>query len=201
MPEQSTVAIIAHHPQAVYFGMKSGFIPKEQGARRADRRHRARQRAAVGRRSAGLSLGLRSRPGCRRGGASTRRSRMHRRIVLFVSLLAALALAAPAARRPEPVPTSRRVWPRPRGHHRLRSGRRGRPARARLGALVQLHRRLRRPTTLAMPPSWARRTATTGFRDDMYAHCATRPWYQRGLCRSTANVYYDAVRRFGHLFY
>ncbi|HEX2233014.1 MAG TPA: vitamin B12 dependent-methionine synthase activation domain-containing protein, partial [Thermoleophilaceae bacterium] len=29
MPEQSTVAIVAHHPQAVYFGMKSGFIPKE----------------------------------------------------------------------------------------------------------------------------------------------------------------------------
>ncbi len=28
MPEQSTVAIIAHHPEAVYFGMKSGFIPK-----------------------------------------------------------------------------------------------------------------------------------------------------------------------------
>jgi 5-methyltetrahydrofolate--homocysteine methyltransferase len=28
MPEQSTVAIIAHHPQAVYFGMKSGFIPQ-----------------------------------------------------------------------------------------------------------------------------------------------------------------------------
>ncbi|MBA2349834.1 MAG: homocysteine S-methyltransferase family protein [Solirubrobacterales bacterium] len=27
-PEQSTVAIITHHPQAVYFGMKSGFIPK-----------------------------------------------------------------------------------------------------------------------------------------------------------------------------
>ena len=26
MPEQSTVAILAHHPQAVYFGMKSGFI-------------------------------------------------------------------------------------------------------------------------------------------------------------------------------
>ena len=25
-PEQSTLAIIAHHPQAVYFGMKSGFI-------------------------------------------------------------------------------------------------------------------------------------------------------------------------------
>jgi len=27
-PEQSTVAILAHHPQAVYFGMKSGFLPK-----------------------------------------------------------------------------------------------------------------------------------------------------------------------------
>jgi 5-methyltetrahydrofolate--homocysteine methyltransferase len=27
-PEQSTLAIVAHHPQAVYFGMKSGFIPK-----------------------------------------------------------------------------------------------------------------------------------------------------------------------------
>ena len=24
MPEQSTVAIVAHHPQAVYFGMKQG---------------------------------------------------------------------------------------------------------------------------------------------------------------------------------
>jgi 5-methyltetrahydrofolate--homocysteine methyltransferase len=32
MPEQSTVAIIAHHPQAVYFGMKSGFIPKGKTA-------------------------------------------------------------------------------------------------------------------------------------------------------------------------
>jgi 5-methyltetrahydrofolate--homocysteine methyltransferase len=30
MPEQSTVAIISHHPQAVYFGMKSGFIPEEK---------------------------------------------------------------------------------------------------------------------------------------------------------------------------
>jgi 5-methyltetrahydrofolate--homocysteine methyltransferase len=28
MPEQSTVAIVAHHPQAVYFGMKSGFLPE-----------------------------------------------------------------------------------------------------------------------------------------------------------------------------
>ena len=24
------MAIVAHHPQAVYFGMKSGFIPKEK---------------------------------------------------------------------------------------------------------------------------------------------------------------------------
>jgi 5-methyltetrahydrofolate--homocysteine methyltransferase len=32
LPEQSTVAIVAHHPQAVYFGMKSGFIPKEKVA-------------------------------------------------------------------------------------------------------------------------------------------------------------------------
>ena len=30
MPEQSTVAIVANHPQAVYFGMKSGFIPAEK---------------------------------------------------------------------------------------------------------------------------------------------------------------------------
>jgi 5-methyltetrahydrofolate--homocysteine methyltransferase len=29
-PEQSTVAVVAHHPQAVYFGMKSGFIPEQK---------------------------------------------------------------------------------------------------------------------------------------------------------------------------
>jgi 5-methyltetrahydrofolate--homocysteine methyltransferase len=29
-PEQSTAAIVAHHPQAVYFGMKSGFVPAEK---------------------------------------------------------------------------------------------------------------------------------------------------------------------------
>jgi len=29
-PEQSTLAIVAHHPQAVYFGMKSGFIPEDK---------------------------------------------------------------------------------------------------------------------------------------------------------------------------
>ncbi len=31
-PEQSTLAIIAHHPQAVYFGMKSGFLPAAETA-------------------------------------------------------------------------------------------------------------------------------------------------------------------------
>jgi 5-methyltetrahydrofolate--homocysteine methyltransferase len=30
LPEQSTVAIVAHHPQAVYFGMRSGFIPERK---------------------------------------------------------------------------------------------------------------------------------------------------------------------------
>lgn len=29
-PEQSTLAIVAHHLQAVYFGMKSGFLPKTE---------------------------------------------------------------------------------------------------------------------------------------------------------------------------
>jgi 5-methyltetrahydrofolate--homocysteine methyltransferase len=29
-PEQSTVAIVAHHPQATYFGMKSGRIPPDR---------------------------------------------------------------------------------------------------------------------------------------------------------------------------
>ncbi len=32
-PEQSTVAIVAHHPQATYFGMKSGFVPKYEPQR------------------------------------------------------------------------------------------------------------------------------------------------------------------------
>ena len=27
-PEQSTLAIVAHHPQAVYFGMRSGTLPR-----------------------------------------------------------------------------------------------------------------------------------------------------------------------------
>jgi 5-methyltetrahydrofolate--homocysteine methyltransferase len=29
-PEQSTLALIAHHPQAVYFGMRSGFLPRSE---------------------------------------------------------------------------------------------------------------------------------------------------------------------------
>ena len=35
-PEQSTIAIVAHHPQAVYFGMKSGFLPKNDRQARDD---------------------------------------------------------------------------------------------------------------------------------------------------------------------
>ena len=68
MPEQSTVAVVAHHPQAVYFGMKSGFIPKEKapdeliagtdrggraaaGGRAARRLGRGRGRRLIARRS------------------------------------------------------------------------------------------------------------------------------------------------------
>jgi len=45
-PEQSTLAIIAHHPQAVYFGMKSGRLPKEASPDQviADPRRRAGHR-------------------------------------------------------------------------------------------------------------------------------------------------------------
>ena len=43
-PEQSTVAVVAVHPQAVYYGMRSGFLPSPGviDARPVDRRHRAR---------------------------------------------------------------------------------------------------------------------------------------------------------------
>ena len=34
-PEQSTVAIVAHHPQASYFGMRSGRIPPDRGGAQA----------------------------------------------------------------------------------------------------------------------------------------------------------------------
>nr|MBA3839498.1 hypothetical protein [Thermoleophilaceae bacterium] len=45
-PEQSTLAIIAHHPQAVYFGMKSGRLPKQTAPDQviADPRRRAGHR-------------------------------------------------------------------------------------------------------------------------------------------------------------
>jgi len=45
-PEQSTLAIIAHHPQASYFGMRSGRLPKESSPDHviADTRRRAGHR-------------------------------------------------------------------------------------------------------------------------------------------------------------
>jgi 5-methyltetrahydrofolate--homocysteine methyltransferase len=51
-PEQSTVAIVAHHPQAVYFGMKSGFLPKN------DRQARDEVIAGTGRDPASLEADL-----------------------------------------------------------------------------------------------------------------------------------------------
>src|SRR3954466_2895669 len=51
-PEQSTVAIVAHHPQAVYFGMKSGFLP------RPDRQARDEVIAGTDRDPANLRAGL-----------------------------------------------------------------------------------------------------------------------------------------------
>jgi 5-methyltetrahydrofolate--homocysteine methyltransferase len=47
-PEQSTVAIVSHHPQAVYFGMKSGRLPKEFSPDQiiADPRRRAGHRVS-----------------------------------------------------------------------------------------------------------------------------------------------------------
>ncbi|MEA2246160.1 MAG: 5-methyltetrahydrofolate--homocysteine methyltransferase, partial [Solirubrobacteraceae bacterium] len=51
-PEQSTVAIIAHHPQAVYFGMKSGFLPK------GDRQARDEVIAGTDRDPANITAGL-----------------------------------------------------------------------------------------------------------------------------------------------
>jgi 5-methyltetrahydrofolate--homocysteine methyltransferase len=42
------VAIVAHHPQATYFGMKSGFVPKEKAPDEviADPRRRQGKRGA-----------------------------------------------------------------------------------------------------------------------------------------------------------
>ena len=49
-PEQSTVAIVSHHPQAVYFGMKSGRLPKESSPDQviADPRRRTGHRVRDG---------------------------------------------------------------------------------------------------------------------------------------------------------
>jgi 5-methyltetrahydrofolate--homocysteine methyltransferase len=49
-PEQSTVAIVSHHPQAVYFGMKSGRLPKDTSADQiiADPRRRTGHRVRDG---------------------------------------------------------------------------------------------------------------------------------------------------------
>ena len=68
MPEQSTVAIIAHHPQAVYFGMKSGFIPKDKvgdeliAGTDARRRAAARDGSGGGARADRLGAGARASP-------------------------------------------------------------------------------------------------------------------------------------------
>ena len=78
MPEQSTVAIVAHHPQAVYFGMKSGFIPEGKTPRRADRRHRARRRAAAGVRTGRGARGRHRGGLC--GSAALRRVAFARRV-------------------------------------------------------------------------------------------------------------------------
>src|SRR3954447_15454272 len=51
-PEQSTVAIVAHHPQAVYFGMKSGFLPKN------DRQARDELIAGTGKDPANIAAAL-----------------------------------------------------------------------------------------------------------------------------------------------
>ena len=74
-PEQSTLAIVAHHPQAVYFGTKSGFLPQdaEAGFRRRDQGHRARPQPTgrAARRRPGLREG-RLRRGRRRAGHGRR---------------------------------------------------------------------------------------------------------------------------------
>src|SRR3954452_18830738 len=51
-PEQSTVAVVAHHPQAVYFGMKSGFLP-EADRQAADEVIKGSEKDAAGRKMAG----------------------------------------------------------------------------------------------------------------------------------------------------
>ena len=126
---------------------------------------------------------------------------MHRRIVLFVALLAAFALAAPAgASAQSPAELAPSVAEAQEATTACGPGGVGDQLVPDSGPWFNF--------TAACANHDACYGAQMGqpecdnaFRDDMYAHCATRPWYQRGLCRSTANVYYDAVRRFGHLFY
>ena len=90
-PEQSTLAIVAHHPQAVYFGMKSGLLPKtrQAGRRRADRAAPTRTRRGwptltdADRRGRGRRRRRRragdGRAPCRPTAASTRDARRRRR--------------------------------------------------------------------------------------------------------------------------
>ena len=58
-----------------------------------------------------------------------------------------------------------------------------------------------RPTTTCYAARLGQAACDGRFRTDMHAHCATRAWYQRAPCRFTAELYWEAVRRFGHLFY
>ena len=218
--------------------------PQEARARRADRRHRARRRAAArvrargdrglsaafrpgalvprpsaGRRSAsGSAPGVpaagrvRSRragrsgipPGTRRGtlpGSAERRSRMRRITVLSAIVLAALALAAPVAQAaPSPsalAPTTQEAQEATTACGPGGTGDQLVPDRGpwfNFTAACARH-------DACYAAQLGQANCDNAFRADMYAHCATRPWYQRGLCRGTADVYYEAVRRFGHLFY
>ena len=110
MPEQSTVAIVAHHPQAVYFGMKSGFIPEDKTARRADRGHRARRRAAA---RGGSDRGL------GRGRSAGRRSSRLGSLPRAVGLRSGSALpsrtASPGSHRRRPCAHANRVGLEPAG--------------------------------------------------------------------------------------
>jgi hypothetical protein len=126
---------------------------------------------------------------------------MHRRVVLFIALLAALALGAPAgaaAKGPSSyAPTAAEAQ---QATTACGAGGVGDQLVPDSGPWFNF--------TAACSNHDACYGAQRGqlycdnrFRHDMYAHCATRVWYQRRLCRGTANVYYDAVRRFGHLFY
>ena len=126
---------------------------------------------------------------------------MHRRIVVtLVSLLAVLALAAPAASAQSPADLAPSAAEAQQATTACGPGGVGDQLVPDSGPWFNF--------TAACAAHDACYGAQLGqaycddrFRDDMYAHCATRVWYQRGLCRNTANVYYEAVRQFGYLFY